>query len=146
MSSLANLATRFGVTWTSLAWGVLVFVLSAGASLALVTAIVVRLPADYFAAGAPVVASRGLPARIGKNLLGAVLVVIGALLAIPGVPGQGVLTVFIGVMLLDFPGKRRLELRFVSRPKVRRSIDDLRARFGRPPLVLAERDQAPRGR
>lgn len=144
MSSLANLATRLGVTWTNLAC-VLVFVLSAGVSLALVTAIVVRLPANYFAPGVPVVAAHGLAARIGKNLLGAALVVIGVVLAIPGVPGQGVLTVLIGVMLLDFPGKRRLELRFVSRPKVRRSIDELRARFGRPPLVLAKRDEAPPG-
>lgn len=145
MPSLANLATRFGLTWTSFAWGVLVFVLSAVASLALVTAIVVRLPANYFAPGVPAVAAHGLLARIGKNLLGAALVVIGALLAIPGVPGQGVLTILIGVMLLDFPGKRRLELHFVSRPHVRRSINALRARFGRSPLVLGERDEAPLG-
>jgi hypothetical protein len=39
-------------------------------------------------------------------------------------------------VLVDFPGKRRVERALVSRPGVRRAIDGLRARFGRPPLVL----------
>jgi hypothetical protein len=40
----------------------------------------------------------------------------GIILALPGVPGQGILTVLIGVMLLEFPGKRRLERAIVGRP------------------------------
>jgi hypothetical protein len=47
------------------------------------------------------------------------------------------LTILIGVMLLNFPGKRRLERWLVSRPRVLPVINRLRARFGKPPLLLA---------
>jgi hypothetical protein len=77
-----------------------------------------------------------LPARISKNILGALLVVLGILLALPGVPGQGLITVLVGLVLLDLPGKRRLERRIVSRPRVLRAINGLRKRFDRAPLVL----------
>jgi hypothetical protein len=32
-------------------------------------------------------------------------------MSVPGVPGQGLLTILLGVMLLDFPGRRSLELK-----------------------------------
>ncbi len=57
-------------------------------------------------------------------------------MSLPGIPGQGLLTILLGVMLLDFPGKRRLEFKIISRPKVFRAINRLRARFDKPPLVL----------
>ena len=41
---------------------------------------------------------------IGKNMAGVLLVVLGILLSLPGVPGQGILTILLGIMLLDFPG------------------------------------------
>ncbi len=71
-----------------------------------------------------------------KNLLGIALVVLGAFLSLPGVPGQGILTILIGVILLDFPGKRRLERKLIGRPKVLRAINRLRARYKKPPLVI----------
>jgi hypothetical protein len=80
-----------------------------------------------------------LPARISKNILGALLAVLGIILALPGVPGQGLLTVLIGLVLLDLPGKRRLERQIVSRPRVLRAINRLRKRFGQAPLVLGSR-------
>jgi hypothetical protein len=49
-----------------------------------------------------------------------------------------VLTILLGIMLLDFPGKRSLEARIVSRPRVFRAINALRARFDKPPLLLDE--------
>lgn len=51
-------------------------------------------------------------------------------------PGPGVLTILIGVMLLNFPGKRRLERKLVERPRVLEAINRLRARFGKAPLIL----------
>ena len=72
----------------------------------------------------------------GKNLLGVALVVVGILLSLPGVPGQGILTILLGIMLLDFPGKKKLEHKLVSRPQVRNAINKLRAKFGKPELVL----------
>ena len=61
---------------------------------------------------------------------------LGALLSLPGIPGQGLLTILIGLILLDFPGKRGLERRLVSRPSVLAAINRLRARFGRPAMEL----------
>jgi hypothetical protein len=59
---------------------------------------------------------------------------LGAVMALPGIPGQGVLTMIIGLTLVDFPGKRSLEERILRRPWVLHAINRLRARFARPPL------------
>ena len=64
------------------------------------------------------------------------LVLLGLIMALPGVPGQGLLTALIGLTLLSFPGKRKLERRFVKIPALLRAINRLRARFARPPLEL----------
>jgi hypothetical protein len=64
------------------------------------------------------------------------LVALGIVLSLPGVPGQGLLTVLLGVMLLDFPGKSRLEQKLLSRPSIVNAINKLRARFKKPPLEL----------
>ena len=111
-------------------------------SLAIPLAILIRLSPDYF-----VVARtqdghnvrRGVLSWAGiilKNLLGAMLVVLGVILSVPGIPGQGLLTVVAGVLLLDFPGKRRLLLNMLSRPVLLRSINRLRIKFSRPPLLV----------
>jgi hypothetical protein len=73
---------------------------------------------------------------VGKNVLGVVLVGIGIILSIPGVPGQGLLTILLGVMLLDIPGKRQLECKIISRPQVLKAVNKLRHRFDKPHLVL----------
>ena len=69
----------------------------------------------------------------GKNVFGVVLVAMGILMLV--LPGQGILTILVGIMLLNFPAKRRFERWIVSRPPVLRSINWLRRRNGRPPLV-----------
>ncbi|HEY6478335.1 MAG TPA: hypothetical protein VI456_17280 [Polyangia bacterium] len=123
-------------------WSIGISVGLAVLSLALATAVVVGWPADRFQGEGPtlvgqnqhlVVRALGL---VGRNLGGAVLVVLGAIMAVPGVPGQGLLTMLIGLTLLSFPGKRRLERRLVRMPPVLRGINRLRARFARPPLEL----------
>jgi hypothetical protein len=98
--------------------------------------IVVRLPVDYFVgerresaayfSNHPVLRP---VIRVGKNLLGALLVVAGVLMLF--VPGQGLLTIVMGVLLLDFPGKFRLERWLVTRRAVWRPINWLRKRAGR---------------
>lgn len=110
-------------------------------SLVAVAAVVVRIPADYFRdeRASPVTERRSIlrwAGVIAKNAAGALLVLLGLLLSLPGIPGQGLLTVVIGVMFLDFPGKRRIERRLVSRPPILAAINALRARFGRPALRL----------
>ena len=51
-------------------------------------------------------------------------------------PGQGVLTILAALVLLDFPGKRRLERRLLLRPRLLGALNSLRARAGRPPIDL----------
>lgn len=123
-------------------WGVGISVAAAILTLVLATVIVVGWPADRFKGEGPTevglhrhVIIRAL-ALVARNLSGAVLVVLGLIMALPGVPGQGLLTALIGLTLLSFPGKRRLERRFVRIPALLRAINRLRARFARPPLEL----------
>ena len=130
------------ITWKSVLLGALLFLITFSISLAIVSVIMVKIPPDYFqkdkprklwAAKPKVVRYLGI---FGKNLLGVVLVVLGIVMSIPGVPGQGILTILLGVMLLDFPGKQKLEHRLISRPQVLNTVNKLRHRFGKPKLVL----------
>ena len=107
-------------------------VLTAG-SLAIVLRVVLALPVDYFASDQPVLTSWTLR-RIARNLAGVLLVVAGAVLSIPGIPGQGLLTMLVGVLLVDFPQRRRMERALARRAAVLRALNRLRTRFGRAPL------------
>ena len=130
------------ITWHSVLLTVLLFVVTFAISLAIVSIVVVKIPADYFKEDHPrdVLPDKHPALRflavIGKNLLGVLLVALGIVLSLPGVPGQGILTILLGIMLLDFPGKRKLERKLVSRPQVLNAINKLRQRFGKPSLEL----------
>jgi hypothetical protein len=132
----------WGLTWGQVLFGVLFSAATFVLSIAVVTLVLVKLPANYFHsthAREFLVERHPLFRAIGifaKNLLGLVLVFAGIIMSLPGVPGQGVLTILLGIMLLDFPGKRTLETRIVSRPRVNAAINALRSRFGKPPLML----------
>jgi hypothetical protein len=100
---------------------------------------VVRLPADYFTKRRrtrPPYSQRHPALRLAvmilKNLLGIVLLAAGLVMLV--VPGQGLLTIAVGLMLVDFPGKFRLERWLATRPPVWRSINWFRKRAGREPL------------
>ena len=129
-------------TWQKVLLGGLLFLLTFAISLAIVSLIMVKIPADYFQKDRPreLWSDRHPALRFlvvfAKNLLGVVLVVLGIVMSIPGVPGQGILTILLGIMLLDFPGKRNLEHKLVSRPQVHNAINKLRHKFGKPALVL----------
>ena len=43
-----------------------------------------------------------------RNIIGALVILVGLVMAIPGVPGPGVATVIVGLLLLDFPQKRAM--------------------------------------
>ena len=129
-------------TWQHILIGALIFVASFFINLGIVSLILVKLPADHFSKNRKTKFWAGPnPALhaakvIGKNLLGIVLVALGVVLSLPGVPGQGLLTILLGVMLLDFPGRQRLEQKLLSKPSIVNTINRLRGRFGKPPLVL----------
>jgi hypothetical protein len=96
--------------------------------------VVLTLPPDHFEAEVPPPSS-WTAGRMLRNFGGLVLVAIGAVLSIPGIPGQGVLTILVGLFLVDFPQRRRLERALVKRPGVLLTLNRLRVRFGRPPLL-----------
>jgi hypothetical protein len=123
----------------TLGLAVALFVAGLLVSTILTVLVLVLLPEDHFVRGDGVPAKRpawAVVLLVLKNLAGLALVALGVVLSVPGVPGQGLLTIFAGLLLLDLPGKRRLELRILRRPLLRRAVDGLRARFGRPPLRL----------
>ena len=131
-----------GITWRSVLIGASIFVGSFLLNLAIVSIILVKLPANHFSKSRKTKFWLGpRPAIhaakvIGKNIAGVFLVALGVVLSLPGVPGQGLLTILLGVMLLDFPGRDRLEQKLLSKPSIVNTINRLRGRFGKPPLEL----------
>ncbi|EMI53952.1 PGPGW domain-containing protein [Rhodopirellula sallentina] len=109
-------------------------------SLLLVPYLVVRIPDDYFAKPRrpktpfadrhPLLRMAGL---IVKNLIGVLVLLSGVAMLI--LPGQGLLTMVIGILLLDFPGKHQLERRIIRIQPVISSINWLRSKANAPPLT-----------
>jgi hypothetical protein len=139
---LTNYIHSWGLTWGQVLFAAGFSVATFVGSLAVVTLVLVKLPANYFHSSHareflverhPVLRMVGI---VAKNIAGVMLVFTGVLMSLPGVPGQGVLTILLGIMLLDFPGKRGLEARIVRRPRVFQAINSVRARFDKPPLYL----------
>ena len=130
------------ITWRSALIGALIFVVSFTVNLGIVSFILVKLPTDYFkknretklwSGSRPAVHATKV---IGRNILGVLLVGLGIIMSLPGVPGQGLLTVLLGLTLVDFPGKRSVERKLLKRPAITNAITRLRERFGKPPLQL----------
>jgi hypothetical protein len=122
-------------------WGVGLSVGLAFGSIALAVTIIIRWPPDHFVRDYAAQATKQhvvirTLALAAKNVLGGIVILLGMVMALPGIPGQGLLMMIVGVTILDFPGKRRMERRLIARPRILRSINTLRARFGHPPLVM----------
>ena len=118
-------------------------------SLVTMPMLLARLRADYFTRPDPTSGGwlrRHPVARIVllavKNLLGLVLLAAG--LAMMVLPGQGIITILIALTLLNFPGRRRLELRLIRQRHVRSAVDWIRRRAGSPPLIIPEPEAPPR--
>jgi Putative transmembrane protein (PGPGW) len=109
-----------------------VTVLSVGffvASLIAIPILCVRLPKDYFVR--PL--QRRAPWKVVLRTIAAVgFIVAGVAMLV--LPGQGILTLLLGISLLDFPAKRAWQRRLLLRPTVLRTINGIRRRSGRPPL------------
>ena len=132
----------FSITWEQILFGIALTAVLSAASAVFTGFVLMKIPATYFCASRPrdfwidqhpVIRWTGI---VIKNVAGAFAVALGILLSLPGVPGPGLITILFGITLLDFPGKRKLERWLISRPPLLRSINRLRAKRGRPPLVL----------
>ncbi|HRI03671.1 MAG TPA: hypothetical protein PLL77_08005 [Pyrinomonadaceae bacterium] len=138
---------RLTTFWESLTWsgiGITVglFLGSLAISFGALALVMVKIPPRYFAADhqrdflpdSPFIVRWG--AVIAKNIAGVLLIALGIVLSLPGVPGQGILTILLGLIFLDVPGKRPLEARIIKRPSVLSAINKLRAKYDKPPLEL----------
>lgn len=131
--------------WLSLTWGKIalaaaIFLGSFILSALMVAVVIVKIPANYFSShyqrdfmpDAPWLKRWG--ATILKNLVGVVLILAGIAMLVG--PGQGILTILIGLIMLDIPGKRPFEAKIIGRPSVLDAANKLRARYGKSPLIL----------
>ena len=70
-----------------------------------------------------------------KNVIGYSLVLGGMMMLV--LPGQGVFTIIIGLMLSNYPGKYSIERKFIAIPSILKSINWLRQKSNKPPLNLS---------
>jgi hypothetical protein len=132
LEALTQFATQWG--WWLAAVSAIAFV----ATLAWVPVIVARLPEDFLTREHRPPPWQDHPPLlrwlllIAKNALGATLLLGGIIMLVT--PGQGVLSIVTGLLLIDFPGKRAVERLLLGHPRVLRAINALRQRWRRPPL------------
>ena len=128
------------VSGPTLLWLAFTSVVMFVGTLIAIPVILVRLPPNYFDHDYPHNWFRNhhpvlrVAAHLAKNAVGLVFVLAG--FAMLFLPGQGVLTMLIGISLMDFPGKRKLERKMVGQPTVLATINKMRKKFGAPPLVM----------
>jgi archaellum biogenesis protein FlaJ (TadC family) len=134
----------FGIPVKVIGWMALASAVMFGLGVLAVPLLIVRIPADYFAHVRRSDVCRSSRFRwlrcIGvvlKNVLGLALLFAGILMLF--LPGQGVLTILLAVILLDFPGKYRLQCWVVTRKGVLDSVNWVRRKAGVRPLSLPAR-------
>lgn len=111
-------------------------------SLLLVPLLVARMPEDYFCNADQHTFIHGLhPAvrvvvAVLKNVVGVVLLFAGFLMLF--LPGQGLLTMVLGVALMDFPGKFELEQRLIQKPTIHKPLNWIRKKTGKGAFSLPD--------
>jgi hypothetical protein len=123
-----------------LGWLSVVSALMFFGSLVAVPWLLIRIPSDFFLRRMHYV-DRWRPRHpllrliliVVKNLCGGILVLAGIVMLV--LPGQGILTILVGLICLDFPGKFALERWLIRRPHVIQTINWLRSKAGREPLM-----------
>ena len=111
------------------------------ATLILVPLILIRLPSDYFSYHRrrethgrerhPLARAVG---ALVKNVLGLMFIIAGIAMLV--LPGQGILTIVVGLMLTDFPGKYHAEQWAIGHASLLRAINWIRMKAHKPPLVV----------
>jgi len=127
--------------WWLLAASVVMFIIS----LAAMPLIVARIPEDYFTHhGRHRMAQnnhgliKGIILAGLKNMFGAILLLAGFIMLFT--PGQGLLSILFGLMIMNYPGKYQLECWMIRKPVVFRTLNFMRAKQGKAPLLQPEVD------
>jgi len=126
---------------TLLGWLGLLSILMFLGSLFAVPMIIVALPRDFLfrknqSTGHQLLKIWYIPYLIVKNIFGFVFTISGIAMLV--LPGQGILTIIIGLSLVNFPRKRRLIRRILGNARISRAVNRIRGRFNRPPLEMPD--------
>jgi peptidoglycan biosynthesis protein MviN/MurJ (putative lipid II flippase) len=110
-------------------------------SLIIVPWILIKIPSDYFYADKrkkcpwghcpPIIRTLLL---IIKNILGILLVLSGFIMLF--IPGQGILTMIAGIVLMDFPYKYKMMRKVIKNSRVLGFINRLRKKADQEPLKI----------
>jgi len=110
-------------------------------SLIAIPLIIGRLPADYFILHRQVVEERHRrhPALaklifLARNIIGILLFLAGT--AMLFLPGQGIITMLIGISFMDFPGKNRVVDYLVRQQKIAGAMNWMRRKQKKPPFAF----------
>jgi len=132
---------------TLIGWLIGVSVVMFVGSLIALPIVVARIPADYFTHRRKLLARwrdthpvLRIAMLIAKNVIGAIMILAGMAMLI--LPGQGILAILVGLILVDIPGRRKLELWVAQRQHVRKALNWLRRKVDQPPLNIPDH---PRG-
>ena len=136
-TNMLEILLEYKFVFVILAWGSLVLFI---VSIAVIPWLITKIPSDYFSnerhpssytkTRHPVV----WILSVIKNISGCILIVLGVVML--ALPGQGLLTILIGLFLTNFPGKYKLECKLVAMPRVLHSLNWIRAKASKPPLVV----------
>ena len=101
--------------------------------------LVALIPSDYFIENKRNKYQSSYPLTwlisiIIKNIIGYILIIGGILMLV--LPGQGLFTIIIGLMLSNYPGKYFIERKFIAIPSVLKTINWLRKKSNKPPLEV----------
>lgn len=141
-SSIWNWLVQYweALTWSKIIWTSVFIVISIIASYAAIVIGMIKIPADYFSSSyaKEIKTDQHITIRwtalIIKNIIGFLLIIAGIIMIFT--PGPGVPTILLGLIMMDIPGKRPLEARLINRPMVLTAVNDLRAKYNKPPLIM----------
>ena len=107
----------------------------------IVSWMVIQLPSDYFSYPkrqkyqwvnqVPIIRGGWI---FLKNILGVVFVIGGIAMLV--LPGQGILTIIVGLFLMDFPYKYKVESWIIKRPVILKTVNRLRVKAKRDTLKI----------
>ena len=108
-------------------------------SLVTIKWLVALIPSDYFVSKKDTKFKSEYPfiwliSMIIKNIIGYVLIIGGILMLL--LPGQGLFTIFIGLMMSNYPGKYYIEKKFIAIPSILKTINWLRKRSNKEPIII----------
>jgi hypothetical protein len=139
-----NIFSFIGNHGILLSWMGGVSLLMFAGSLMAVPLVIVRLPKEYFRQEHKLVRNWPRPISLTflvlKNAFGLLFLLSGLVMLL--LPGHGLLTMFVGPVLLDFPRKRILIPRILSQKRILRLTNRLRAKFAKPNLEPPSSEEA----